>query len=129
VGKFLRPHQRDGVQFMADCVLGQCKFDGFGNAFTLVLTAMPMAEGIMAMIAGAILADDMGLGKTLQSITVLVTLLRQGFEKGKPVVRRALIVCPTSLVSNWANELKKWTGDRIKAVALSEASRYRLLCL
>jgi len=48
--------------------------------------------------AGAILADDMGLGKTLQSIAVLFTLLRQGFEKNKPVVNRAVVCCPTRLV-------------------------------
>lgn len=57
---------------------------------------------------GCILADDMGLGKTLQSITILHTLLRAGFRRGEPAARKALIVCPTSLVGNWESEIGKW---------------------
>lgn len=57
---------------------------------------------------GCILADDMGLGKTLQSITVLWTLLKQSQEKGVPAVKRAIVVCPTSLVKNWEAEIDKW---------------------
>ena len=90
--KFLRAHQREGVQFVFDCVTGLKGFNG----------------------RGCILADDMGLGKTLQvkrvhgrpvgppcqtahecdsitphavgcfpllqSITLLWTLLRQGMD-------------------------------------------------
>lgn len=32
--KFLRPHQREGVQFMFECVNGLRQFDGFGS-FTI----------------------------------------------------------------------------------------------
>ncbi|KAK6159346.1 hypothetical protein DH2020_006660 [Rehmannia glutinosa] len=62
------------------------------------------------------------LGKTLQSITLLYTLLRQGFD-GKPMVKKAIIVTPTSLVSNWDAEIKKWVGERVKLVALCESTR------
>ncbi|WCJ17659.1 DNA repair and recombination protein RAD54 [Euphorbia peplus] len=99
--KFLRPHQREGVQFMFECVAGLCDATN---------------------VNGCILADDMGLGKTLQSITLLYTLLRQGFD-GKPMVRKAIIVTPTSLVSNWEAEIKKWVGDRVKLIALCESTR------
>jgi superfamily II DNA or RNA helicase len=43
---------------------------------------------------GAVLADDMGLGKTLQTICVLGP--------------RSLVVCPTSVLQNWASELKRF---------------------
>ncbi|WP_426751190.1 SNF2-related protein [Myxococcus sp. Y35] len=43
---------------------------------------------------GGILADDMGLGKTLQTICAL--------EPG------SLVVCPTSVLPNWAAELKRF---------------------
>lgn len=51
--------------------------------------------------SAALLADDMGLGKTLQTLAVLS--LRQ--ELGQP----SLVVCPTSLLGNWADEAEKWT--------------------
>ncbi|XP_010534308.1 PREDICTED: protein CHROMATIN REMODELING 25 isoform X2 [Tarenaya hassleriana] len=99
--RFLRPHQREGVQFMFDCVSGLYE---------------------SANINGCILADDMGLGKTLQSITLLYTLIRQGFD-GKPMVKKAVIVTPTSLVSNWEAEIKKWVGERIQLIALCESTK------
>ncbi|XVE66850.1 hypothetical protein DITRI_Ditri08aG0113000 [Diplodiscus trichospermus] len=75
-----------------------------------------------ANINGCILADDMGLGKTLESITLLCTILRQGFE-GKPMVKKAIIVTPTCRVSNWESEIKKWVGERVQLIALCESSR------
>ena len=43
LAKKLRPHQREGVQFMYDCIMGVRDFDG----------------------TGCILADEMGLGKVI----------------------------------------------------------------
>lgn len=52
---------------------------------------------------GGILADDMGLGKTLQTLTFLHHLKQ---ENGG---LKALVVCPTTLMFNWQNEIKKFT--------------------
>ncbi len=52
---------------------------------------------------GGILADDMGLGKTLQALTFLHYL------KEKNGKLKALVVCPTTLMFNWENEIKKFT--------------------
>ncbi|KAJ3102730.1 DNA-dependent ATPase protein rad54 [Phlyctochytrium planicorne] len=57
LGKILRPHQKQGVRFLYECVTG----GKAENAF------------------GCIMADEMGLGKTLQCITLLWTLLRQSY--------------------------------------------------
>ena len=47
-------------------------------------------------------------GKTLQSIALLYTLTRERVAKHPvPRVRRAIVVCPTSLVGNWDNEITK----------------------
>ncbi len=56
---------------------------------------------------GGCLADDMGLGKTLQTITFLQYL------KGKYKGSTHLVICPTSLIYNWENELQKF-GPALK---------------
>jgi len=50
-----------------------------------------------------VLADDMGLGKTLQTIAHL--LIEK--EAGR-LTEPALVVAPTSVIHNWANEMKKF---------------------
>jgi SNF2 family DNA or RNA helicase len=52
---------------------------------------------------GGLLADDMGLGKTIQTLTLF---LHQLETKGN---LHALVVCPTTLLYNWENEIKKFT--------------------
>jgi non-specific serine/threonine protein kinase len=52
---------------------------------------------------GGILADDMGLGKTVQALSFLENY-RSRHQKLK-----ALVVCPTTLIYNWENEIKKFT--------------------
>jgi superfamily II DNA or RNA helicase len=50
--------------------------------------------------AGAILADEMGLGKTLQTLSLLLHRAARG---------PALVVAPTSVVSNWVAEAARFT--------------------
>ena len=52
---------------------------------------------------GGCLADDMGLGKTLQTLTLLLNQKNAGNKIP------SLIVCPTSVVFNWENEVNKFT--------------------
>jgi len=52
---------------------------------------------------GCILADDMGLGKTIQAIALLLYLKRSG-----QLVRPALVVVPTGLLSTWRKEVERW---------------------
>ncbi|KAK9848941.1 hypothetical protein WJX84_006451 [Apatococcus fuscideae] len=96
----LRPHQREGVQFLYERV------------------SSPASSNH----CGAILADEMGLGKTLQIITLVWTLLKQG-PQGRPSLRKVLVVTPSSLTLNWAAEIKKWLGtERLKAMVLQAGS-------
>lgn len=53
--------------------------------------------------SGGVLADDMGLGKTIQTIALLLSL---NGSKETPV--RALIVAPTSVVTNWHREIERF---------------------
>ena len=52
---------------------------------------------------GGILADDMGLGKTIQALTML-----QYFKSSTGNIK-AIVVCPTTLIYNWENEIRKFT--------------------
>ena len=49
-----------------------------------------------------LLADDMGLGKTLQALGAAGTLISSGS------IKCVLIVCPSTLVYNWCNEINLW---------------------
>ncbi|KAG7282191.1 hypothetical protein CRUP_034938 [Coryphaenoides rupestris] len=98
----LRPHQREGVLFLYECVMGM---------------RAPSRQG-------AILADEMGLGKTLQSVALAWTLLRQGPYGGKPEAKRVLVVAPGSLVHNWGAEFNKWLGrERISVYAVDQIQK------
>ncbi len=52
---------------------------------------------------GGILADDMGLGKTVQALTMLE------YYKSINKTLKAIVICPTTLIYNWQNEVKKFT--------------------
>ncbi len=104
---------------------------------------------------GGILADDMGLGKTIQTISMLLAQYNSeddarnepntpteqlsmfdkkisGFNKSN--LPASLIVMPTSLVHNWANEIKKfapslkiylYTGtNRVKSKDIGQILRH-----
>jgi superfamily II DNA or RNA helicase len=62
---------------------------------------------------GGILADEMGLGKTVQTLAFLRAHQGDG---------AALVVCPTSLVTNWENEARKFTPE-LKTLVLEGAAR------
>ena len=110
---YLRPHQREGMKFLYEAVMG-LKSHGF---------------------QGAILADEMGLGKTLQTIALLWTLMKQnpvydpasmGGLGGRPVVKKALVVCPVTLINNWRKEFRKWLGnERIGVLVVGEKTNVK----
>ncbi|MFQ6330200.1 DEAD/DEAH box helicase [Nocardia sp. CWNU-33] len=56
----------------------------------------------VAAHGGAVLADEMGLGKTVQTI---------GFLLGRASAGPQLVVCPTSLVGNWAHEITRFAPE------------------
>ena len=107
LAQFLRPHQREGVQFCYNCVMNVKDFGG----------------------QGCILADDMGLGKTLQSITLMYTLLKTGLKEGQRTVKRAIVVCPCSLVNNWKQEFDKWINSRVRPDENEKAKKVTALAM
>ena len=55
---------------------------------------------------GGVLADDMGLGKTVQILALLALEKARGH-----FVSPALVVAPTSLMTNWFNEAQKFAPE------------------
>jgi hypothetical protein len=79
---------------------------------------------------GGILADDMGLGKTVQAIAMLAS---EREEAGPDVLGPTLVVCPMSVVKQWAAEVARFAPSlrvhvhhgslRLAGAALAEAAR------
>ncbi len=66
---------------------------------------------------GGILADDMGLGKTIQTIA----FIKSELEKTKGI---SMVVCPSSLVYNWLEEINKFAGElRVTVVQGNQSTR------
>ena len=71
---------------------------------------------------GGILADDMGLGKTIQ----MIAYLKGAKEAGE--TKPSLIVCPASVVYNWAEEFRRFAPD-LKVIPLAGAAASRGMLL
>lgn len=76
----LKPHQLDSVRFCWDNI---CQQED-------------------TRLQGCIIAHSMGLGKTLQTICFISVFFSE--NRG----RRALVVCPKSVLRNWKQEFHKW---------------------
>jgi superfamily II DNA or RNA helicase len=72
---------------------------------------------------GGILADEMGLGKTVQTLAFFQTLKEK--RNKKRAKRPILIVAPTSVITNWHYEIKKFTPE-MSVVMLHGAGRKAL---
>ena len=103
----LRPYQTQGVEWLAS--LAQQKLHG-------------------------LLADDMGLGKTLQALAFAAWLKKTAGSDRPPLGTAAatsereatgkpmLVVCPTSLVTNWLREAAKFT-PQLRTLDLTGSDR------
>lgn len=85
--------------------------------------AVPLPEGLKAQLrpyqqrgyewlyknirlgVGSLIADDMGLGKTLQVISALLRMKQDGALTPE---KKALVIVPTTLLTNWSNEIRKF---------------------
>ncbi|GAA6068029.1 transcriptional regulator ATRX-like, partial [Tachysurus ichikawai] len=102
----LKPHQRDGVQFMWDSC---CE---------------SVAKVKSSPGSGCLLAHCMGLGKTLQVITFLHTVLTCELVE----LKTALVVCPLNTVLNWMFEFDKWQrGITKKKLEVMELATVKLV--
>ncbi len=75
------------------------------------------------MNLGGILADEMGLGKSVQLISFIASTRKKARSHGPN-----LIVCPASLIYNWAEEFAKFSSElEVATVAGSRDERAWML--
>lgn len=72
---------------------------------------------------GGIMADEMGLGKTLQTITLLLDAKQRG------ITTPSLVVCPTSLVLNWEQEIRRFAPELSVLAVIGSADQREALLL
>ncbi len=70
---------------------------------------------------GGVLADEMGLGKTIQVIAFLSTVNHEA--AGFP----SLVVCPTSLILNWDEEIRRFAPELKTALIMGNAAQRKEL--
>mmetsp|Transcript_118007 Transcript_118007/g.216254 ORF Transcript_118007/g.216254 Transcript_118007/m.216254 type:complete len:1035 (+) Transcript_118007:158-3262(+) len=102
----LRPYQRDGVLWLY--------------------------ERLFLESRGCLLTDEMGLGKTVQVACCLAAGLyaraRTAGRENEP--GPVLVLCPPSLVQNWARELRRWGPFAVETLAATggpSGGRVRIL--
>ena len=108
IKQILKPHQISGVVFLWNTLTGSCpKLRKALNDAKRSNTNDDNYDTTLQSNTnrrGAILADEMGLGKTLMTITTIISLHRRNRSD------RFVVICPSSLVANWAQEFDKFLG-------------------
>lgn len=70
------------------------------------------------------LCDDMGLGKTFQALAAIAIKNKERKETGDKVKTISLVICPSTLIHNWNNEIKKFFKEEdLKGAVYDEAMR------
>ena len=69
---------------------------------------------------GSIIADDMGLGKTLQVLSILMKFKEENAIDEK---RKALVIVPTGLLTNWQAEIEKFAPSLSAHIFHGQARR------
>ena len=88
---------------VAEKITDELKIKGLeATLFPYQSKGVQWMQRVLGSSSGLILADEMGLGKTMQIIALL--LLNPPKE-----IAPALIICPTSLITNWSREFEKFS--------------------
>ncbi|KAH9974278.1 SNF2 family N-terminal domain-containing protein [Lactifluus volemus] len=103
--------KEDGEVAHDDIDMSKAIVEGFREGIRLlphqVVGRDWMAERESGKKYGGILADDMGLGKTIQTLTRIVDGRPRKSDGDDGWAATTLVICPVSLVSQWASEISK----------------------
>ncbi len=73
--------------------------------------------GFLVSRRHCLLADDMGLGKSIQTIAAALE------QRNRGKIKKALIFVPKSIISQWVNEIEKFSGEKAIYIAGDKAQR------
>ncbi|KAF8497540.1 SNF2 family N-terminal domain-containing protein [Russula emetica] len=103
--------KEDGEGARNEVDMSQAVVEGFSEGIRLlphqVAGRVWMTQRESDKKCGGILADDMGLGKTIQTLTRIVEGRPRKSDADDGWAATTLVVCPVSLVSQWASEISK----------------------
>ncbi|KAH9968098.1 SNF2 family N-terminal domain-containing protein [Russula dissimulans] len=112
--------REDGESAHQEIDMSQAVVEGFREGIRLLPHQVAgrnwLTERESGKKTGGILADDMGLGKTIQTLTRIVDGRPRKSDAEAGWAAATLVVCPVSLVSQWASEISKM----VKALTVIE---------
>jgi len=86
------------------------------------MTGLRWMQSLRELGLNGILADDMGLGKTLQSLAHILIEIESG--RAATADAPALVIAPTSVVTNWEREARKF-APHLRCLILQGSARHR----
>ncbi len=86
------------------------------------LLGLKWMQNLRELGLNGILADDMGLGKTLQSLAHILIEIESGRTASADAP--ALVIAPTSVVTNWEREARKFAPN-LTCLILQGSARHR----
>jgi len=77
-------------------------------------------KGKRANLYCGLLADTMGLGKTIEALAI------SGYFKSMNLVKKCLVICPATLKTQWGQEIRKFTKEKVTVIEGDKKKRIKL---
>ncbi len=90
----------------------------YARLFDYQKTAVKWLWELHRQESGGIVGDEMGLGKTIQAVAFLA-----GLHHSKLLARPTLVVCPATVLRQWAREVRTWWSPFRTVLLHSSASQ------
>jgi SNF2 family DNA or RNA helicase len=98
---------------------GAATIDATWRAVLEPAQATAVAVMTLPNILGVCLFDEQGSGKTAMAIASFDILREAG------LIDVMIVVCPKSMISEWPNDIKKFTGDKYKIICAEGTSKQK----